>query len=126
MDEVLRYWPILVFAMNLLIGWVLWSMTAKFATKNDIAELQKKVRDDVQAVSGSLGAVSGRVAVIESELEHIPNSTQLHETNIRLERVIGQLEAAKSDYGHILNRQARLEDGLIRHDQILSDAARGR
>lgn len=126
MDEFLRYWPILVFATNVLIGWIVWSMAQKFATKKDIAALQAKVSDDVSALGGEVGKVSARVGVIENELEHIPNVGELHETNIRLERVIGQLEAIKSDYGHILNRQERLEDGLIRHDQILSDAARGR
>lgn len=126
MDDFLRFWPVLVFATNILIGWVVWSMAQKFATKKDIADLQTKVSDDVSTVAGSLGKVSGRVAMIESELRHIPNVSELHETNIRLERLIGQMEAIKSDYGHILQRQSRLEDGLVRHDQIMSDAARGK
>lgn len=126
MDEFLRYWPVLVFATNILIGWVVWSMAQKFATKKDIAELQQKVSSDVSALSNSLGVVSNRVGLIERDLEHIPNVSELHETNIRLERLLGQMEGIKADYGHILQRQSRLEDGLVRHDQILSDAARGR
>lgn len=126
MDTLLRYWPMIGLVSNLLIGWVVWSMAQKFATKADIATLQKTVSGDVSALSNDVGDVSNRVSAIEKELEHIPNTNQLHETNIRLERVIGKLEAIERDYGHILGRQARLEDGLIRHDQILSDAARGK
>jgi len=126
MDAVLRYWPILGLAINLLIGWVVWSMAQKFATKTDIAALQKKVSDDVSALGGDVGRVSARVGVIENEMKHLPSSEALHTTNIQLERVIGQLEGIKADYSHVLSRQSRLEDGLIRHDQILSDAARGR
>ena len=67
-----------------------------------------------------------KVGMIERDLEHIPTTGQLHETNNRLERLIGTIEAVKADYSHILQRQSRLEDGLVRHDQIMSDAARGR
>lgn len=126
MEDFLRYWPILVFATNILIGWIVWSMAQKFATKKDIAALQTKVSGDVTAVSRDLHKVQGRVAVMETEIRHLPDADSLHKTNIALERLIGAMEAAKADYGHILHRQARLEDGLIRHDQILSDAARGK
>lgn len=109
----MRYWPVFSLVVNGLIGWAIWSMSQRFASKSDISALERTVT-----------GLGGRVEMLEREISHLPTADALHDTNIHLERLSGQLAAAQADYRHVLGRQERLETGLIRHDQILSDAAR--
>ncbi|SMF85798.1 Protein of unknown function [Tistlia consotensis] len=115
MEGLLKLWPLLLFLINGLMGWAVWSMRKEFATKADVAEVKE-----------SVGNLAGRVELVERDLEHLPSKDDLNKLQLELAKVVGELREVRSDYRHLMENQGRIDQVLTRHEQIFSDAARQR
>lgn len=111
MDELLRWWPVALFAVNAAVGWLAWSARKSFATQEDLG-----------AVKGRLTAVEGAVALIRSDLNHMPSRddfARLSESIVRLladqERLTSEIRSAQSSHDRTLAAVTRIEDFLLGH-----------
>ncbi len=107
-----------VLAINLLIGWTLWSAHTAFASKSALAETDKNI-----------AALAARVEGNEKQLAALPSKDDFHELQLQLTKTVGDLKTVSKlmqvERENLVNVMTRHEAVLARHDQIFADAARG-
>lgn len=111
--DLLPYWPVALFVLNLLTIWIGWSVKAQFASKEEVTMIRE-----------GLGRVDKRVDLVERDLQHLPTRDDLHAVRLGLAEVVGELREARADYRSILNLVSRTEQAVARHESIFADAAR--
>jgi hypothetical protein len=70
MAEYLKYWPVALFVLNIVILWAQWSVRHAFATKDDLAAAVAPVRTELQGQER-------RMSALEAELKHAPTHADL-------------------------------------------------
>ena len=107
MSWILEYWPVLAFGFNLLLGWLMWSAEKRFASKDELAELER------------------RLDKTESVLEQVPTKRDLTELHIAIAGVSGAVKETNAELRGLGRLVERVENAVTRHEQIFADAARG-
>lgn len=138
-EGIMQLWPILGPFVSLaaagFVGWVGWSVTKKFATKEDLsAEAEKRG----QAIDGErksrheregelrqlLADGMRRVDRIEADMEHLPTAEAVAALTVQMTRVEGRLAAFDErvdGFAALMNRmdrQVQVMDEFLRKVQI--------
>jgi hypothetical protein len=115
MTTLLQYWPLAMLIINGPIAWAIWGMKKEFASKKDL----DGVRQNFVAVEKRLGSV-------EQSILYVPSREDLHQVQLQLADVVGELKAARADYRGLEGLLERTEAAVARHENIFADAARGK
>lgn len=118
-EGFLKWWPVLVVLLNLLVLWIGWSMRKQFVTHDQFDQFKvahDKSDNDTwkehgqvhHTVDSQLAAGAARFREIETTLEHLP-TRQDHETLIRS---IGDLKATLQGVGAKVDGVATIATGL--------------
>lgn len=107
MSWVLEHWPVLGFGINLLLGWLMWSMNKRFASKDEVAFLDK------------------RLAKAETSLTQLPSRTEIADLQVAIAQLTGAVKETNADLRGVSKLVERVENAVIRHETIFADAARG-
>ncbi|MGD9539076.1 MAG: DUF2730 family protein [Alphaproteobacteria bacterium] len=97
----LNYWPIGLFVVNGALGWFIWSMSARFATKREL-----------QAVEAATAELRGRV-------ESLPTATAVHELALTVAKVQGQIERIDAQVDGVEKLVTRVERAVARQEEHL-------
>lgn len=135
MPDVMQLWPIFGPFVSLgaagFVGWVGWSVTKKFATKEDLsAEGDKRVsaidaeRKSRHEREGELrqviGDVARRVDRIEVDMTHLPTAEAISALTIQMTRIEGQLAVFDQRVDGVdalmtrMDRQVQLMDEFLK------------
>lgn len=92
-----------IFAINALIGWAIWSLKSRFASKDDHGRLIDRVRG------------------LEEKYEQIPGLRAVHELKVQMTALYGELKSTNTrldgfnDVAERMQRQLDLIDEFLRH-----------
>lgn len=107
MSSILEYWPVIGFGINLLIAWFVWSMRKQFATKDELA------------------AIDRRVDKTESALDQLPTRRDLSDLHVAIAGLAGEVKETNAEMRGLGRLVERVEAAVTRHEEIFSVAARG-
>ena len=85
MEGLSVWWPLILIVGQLLLGWGNWKLSRRFATKKEL----QGVCEEVEAQDKKIIGMGSRVSVLESELRHLPTSSDL----CKLREAISGIEA---------------------------------
>ena len=77
-EDLLKYWPIVVLLGNALAVWILWSMRRAFASKEEVS----KLRDDHDTLR----------AEVEGKFANLPNKDSVHELELVTTKLTGRID----------------------------------
>ncbi len=117
MDEISKYWPGLVLLINLLIGWLIWSV--KQGVKGELATFDRRLslaeaalqrapdHDDIaqlkDAFAGDISDLKDAVAALSTAAAQQAQATQgLRDLVVRTE------ETVRTIHNHLLDRKDRV------------------
>lgn len=106
MNKFMEYWPALAFGFNFLLGWLILTAKKHFASKEDVALLER------------------RVDKVEAAFEQLPKRDDITGLRVALAEVNGTILETRSDMRGLRGLVERTENAVTRHEQIFSDAAR--
>lgn len=96
MTMVLKYWPLISFAVNAAMLWVVWSL--RQLARKEVSTLVDAARASLEAadrdLDSRLDGLAGRATVVETRLEQIPTRADLARIEGEISRVGASVEAA--------------------------------
>ena len=112
--SVLNPWVVLVVGI-LGLGSTIWNLVSKPGAKAqaDVAELSRKVEDFNRTLTGKVDAVEERIAVIESEMGHLPNREMVHAMELAFRDLKGEVAVLVARVGPIAQTSERLQQFLL-------------
>lgn len=96
MDELSRWGWGIALLINLILGWVLWSMRHAFVQREEFQSLGTKV------------------ALIESDLSHLPTQDDFAVLRDAVAKLQGKSDAQEQILNRIANSVTRIEDYLLK------------
>jgi hypothetical protein len=106
-SALLEYWPVVGFVINLLIAWFFWSMRKQFASKDELAEIER------------------RLDKTESTLNQLPTRRDLTELHVAMAGIAGGVKETNAELRGLGRLVERVENAVTRHEEIFANAARG-
>lgn len=106
MEALLKYWPVLLFPLNLLTAWAAWSL--RQMTKNEIAvavsALQAKdtaICEDVDDHDTKINRLLDKVEEIEKDILDLPTKADIARLEGEVRGVGNQVSAAAAGVGRL-------------------------
>jgi uncharacterized coiled-coil protein SlyX len=100
-----RYLPLLVLLVQLVVGWIQWSLQKGFVGKKDCADCREKLE--------------ARVSKNEQALHGLPNNEALHELAISVTELAGDLRTMGERISGVDRSLERVENVIGRHEDYL-------
>lgn len=106
MEAFLKFWPILLFPLNLLTAWAAWSLRqlAKSEIAAAVATLQAKdeaICEDVDEHDTKITKLEGRVEHIERDIENLPTKADIARLEGDVKEVGSAVRAVQSGVGRL-------------------------
>lgn len=116
MSEFMNGWGwMIALAAQFVVGWVLWSMRAAFASKKDL-QAQELVIDGIHL----------KIVALEERMRNIPATAAMHELSNSIERLRGDIKVVTARLDGTNKLMDRIETTVARHEQIFTESAGGR
>ncbi|MBI2235397.1 MAG: DUF2730 family protein [Magnetospirillum sp.] len=94
MDDLLKWWPILVVLANGLGLWIMWSLSKKFVPKADFDTFRSSHEEQHDELDEQLKEGELRFARLDERLGHLPTKDDLVGLRINIERLSGDIRVA--------------------------------
>lgn len=93
-----------------------WAIVSKPGAKAqaDVAELAKKVDVHHHALSGKVDKVEERIAVIEAEMEHLPDREATHRLELALAKLEGRFDTIDERLKPVAAMADRFQNYMLR------------
>ncbi|MGQ3072561.1 MAG: DUF2730 family protein [Ferrovibrionaceae bacterium] len=121
--EALRQWVAPVGTIFGLLGGVASLISSIFWLRMRAAFVSKADHD---ALFAKVGVQATELTALRSAISNLPSKDDVHQLNVSIERLRGDLKAAEAGRKEQERYQRTIEEMLHRHDDILSEAARRR
>lgn len=95
MDDIVKYFPFGLFALQAFMGWFLWSMKREFVSQKDFSELK------------------GRTQRVEDTVQNLPSVKSMHDLSLQLGKMAGDIQTLTEILGRVEKRSARQEEYLF-------------
>lgn len=113
MSEFMTAWGwVIALVAQFIVGWILWSMRAAFASKKDL-QAQELVIDEIRL----------KIVEMEGRVRNMPAADAMHELSNSMERLRGDIKVvtARLDGTNLLMN--RVETTVARHEAIFTESA---
>lgn len=107
MSDLLKYWPVALFVLNVLTAWAAWSL--RQLAKEEIGKLAEKLQakdgelaEEIDGHDTRLTQLDGRVGHIEGEIQKLP-------TKADIERLEGRVNSVGTEVGTVHAGVKRIE-----------------
>lgn len=117
MAELWRYLPVLVLVVQLLMGWVLWSLRKEFVAKKSCEECR-------EGISGNVAVLDKRMTRAEGVVENMPNAEVVHSLALLIEGLSGDVQALGKQVEGVKDLVERVERVVARHEEHLLNGGR--
>lgn len=101
-----QYWPAAIVAINVLLGWAVWSLRSGFASRSTVEAIER------------------RVSAIEVDIRHLPTSDDVQDLRGTIADLAGEVREVRAEYRGIDRLVARVEASVTRHEAIFAEAAK--
>ena len=110
---ILNPWVVLAVGM-LGLATTIWNLVSKPGAKAqaDVVELGKKVDTLARDLSGKVDKVEERIAVIEAEMEHLPDRDATHRLELAIAKLEGRFDALDERLKPVAAMASRFQDFL--------------
>ena len=105
-DALLKFWPVLLFPLNLLTAWAAWSL--RQMTKNEVAAAVAALRrkdeeicDEVDDHDTKITKLEGRVEHIEDDIAELPTKADIARLEGDVKEVGSAVRAVQSGVGRL-------------------------
>lgn len=108
--------PWIVLAVGVLgLGTTIWNLVSKPGAKAqaDVADLSKRVDTHHLDLSGKVDKVEERIAVIEAEMEHLPDRDATHRLELAIAKLEGRFDALDERLKPVAAMASRFQDYMI-------------
>lgn len=105
-EQLFKYWPVLLFFINGFAVWVSWSVRKGVATQEDL-----KIHAD--ATSRALKELEGRMTHMEARIEHGPSEDDLLRLHSRLDSLGGDLQRLVGEFSGVRQTLQLLHEFLL-------------
>lgn len=121
-DWLKEWWPVVVFAVPMVYGWILWAANKGLASKEDVrAEASARdlaLRQLETDIGKQVEAIDRRTVKIEADLEHLPTSQDVAELRQEMARIAGSMEGSQRELLSIGRAVTRMEDRMMKGNHI--------
>jgi len=110
-SEIMKFWPVILVALNGFTAWLAWSMRQVAKNQVEAAEGRSQARDraldeKIDAHDTQLTKLEGRMEEVEDDISNLP-------TKADLARVEGEVKASGASAAAAAAGVRRLEDFFI-------------
>lgn len=113
MAEFMTAWGwVLAIALQLLMGWVIWSLKSAFASKKELQAMELQI-DELRL----------KIVEVEGRMRNMPAAEAMHELSNSIERLRGDLKTLGARLDGTKDLVERVERVVARHEQIFTQAA---
>ncbi len=126
MDWLATYWPMVAFAVTVIVLPIAgWAIRMGLASKGDLADEAKARAQALQALEGRLiarfdnlsneqGDLSDRTLRIETEIRHLPSAEDIAELKTSAARTETQVAAMSREFSAVGAAVTRIENTLMK------------
>lgn len=127
-DVFWRYGWVFAILVQLLLGWVGWSMRKQFVTaeafKKFGEELRHEIHQDFEQNRVDHTALDRRVSTLEVQMQSVPSKEALHDLQVSVVRVEGKMDSFAERLEGLDRLFSRAEAVLSRQEQYLMERGR--
>jgi hypothetical protein len=91
-ENVLKYWPIIVVFGSLISSWVAWSARREFVTHKDLSESEIKTGKRIGAVEKRVMDLEQGMAIIKTKIDALPTRDDIAKIELGLSNLSGDLK----------------------------------
>jgi predicted nuclease with TOPRIM domain len=117
MEQLLKYWPVLLFVLNFLGIWVGWSVRKGVATQEDLkahaTEIRKELDDHSDETNRIMQDVQRRLTHVEASIQHGPSDDDLKRLHERLDDVSGEMKTLSGQFTGAIEQLRMLNQFLL-------------
>jgi len=106
-EELLKYWPIAVFLLNLLTVWACWSL--RQLAKIEIAAAVRSLSQKDEEICGEVDEHDTKITKLEGRVEHIEDDIAELPTKADIARLEGDVREVGSAVRAVQSGVGRLE-----------------
>lgn len=106
MDDFYKYFPIGIFIVQLLMGWLFWSLKREFVSQKYCDGCQNQLAE-------SVNQLKARTQRTEDNLQSLPNSQSIHSLSLQLEKMAGNIHTLTEILERVEQKVMRQEDFLL-------------
>lgn len=124
MDEVMRYWPAVAFAVGLALTIAGWAIRKGLASQDELraeakaraeadAAVEARIVEKLTPILSAQTALADRTLRIETEISHLPSARDIAEVMEQLARADARLESLDREMQSITRALTRVENHLL-------------
>lgn len=107
MSELLKYWPVALFALNALTAWAAWSL--RQVAKDEIAKLASKLQGEDAKLADVIDGHDTRLTQLDGRIGHVEGEIQKLPTKADIERLAGEVNKVGAEVGTVHAGVKRIE-----------------
>ena len=96
MDEIAKWGWAIALLINMVLGWLLWSVRSAFVPRSEFADLKTDVE------------------LVKRDVEHLPTADDLNQLRGAVSKLEGQADAQEQLLNRIAASVTRIEDYLLK------------
>lgn len=124
MDELMRYWPVVAFAVGLALTIAGWAIRKGLASQDELraeakarsdadASVEARIVEKLTPILAAQNALADRTLRIETEISHLPSARDIAEVMEQLARTDARLESLDREMQSITRALTRVENHLL-------------
>jgi len=110
-SDVIKYWPVALFLLNLLTAWVAWSL--RQLAKNEIAVAVSKLQARDEALDSTVDGHGTRITRVEGRVDEIEKDILNLPSKADLARVEGRVDAVGREVSSVGAGVSRIENFFL-------------
>lgn len=111
-NDAARWGWAVVLLINGVGYWLLWSLNKKFTPREDCFARHALENESAKALNKSLTALESRSTEAEARLDHMPPTATVHELQLSVEQLRGEVRTLKAENAGIKDILLRVENNV--------------
>lgn len=112
LSEIKGWGWLVALGVNLLGLWAGWSLKKKFTAREDCEARHGRDAETIRAVHKALSAMESRHAATDARLDHVPATAAVHELQLAVEQLRGEVRTLKAENAGIKDILLRVENNV--------------
>ena len=117
MDTILKYWPVILVAINLLVAWVAWSFRQGIPSHSDVKGVASSVADLQHEFESRLDIQDDKVIRLEEAIKRAPTHDDITNLTKQIGELRGDLREAIGSLNGISRAVDLMNDHLLNSDK---------
>lgn len=113
-DELLKFWPIVLVALNVIVLWAQWTFKRAVPSHEDVAAVNARINNVEDIIVARLSEHDQRLTRMEERAKHAPTHEDLTRLHVRMDAMSKELSTLVGE-----SRSASRTLDLI-HDYLLN------